>query len=93
MSRRARHPAGLAPWADARPQYRLRLGPAMLPFDVLTDAALGELRSRNLVIAYHECNQEGGNLAVEEWAAVLIVRAAKVEALVAGSLSIKRRPD
>ncbi len=27
MTRRARHIAGLVPWADARPHYRLRLGP------------------------------------------------------------------
>ena len=33
----------------------------------------------NVVIACHECNQERGNLAVDEWAAVLIVRAAKGE--------------
>ena len=46
MTRRARHLAGLAPWADARPCYRLRLGAAVLPFDVLSDAALGDLRSR-----------------------------------------------
>ena len=46
MSRRARHLAGLAPWASARPQYRLRLGAAVLPFDVLTDAALADLRAR-----------------------------------------------
>lgn len=46
MTRRARHLAGLAPWADARPCYRLKLGPAALPFDVLTDDALGDLRTR-----------------------------------------------
>ena len=46
MTRRARLIAGLAPWADARPQYRLRLGPAVLPFEVLTDEALADLRSR-----------------------------------------------
>ena len=46
MSRRDRHLAGLAPWASARPQYRLRLGGALLSFDVLTDAALADLRSR-----------------------------------------------
>ena len=46
MTRRARHLAGLAPWASARPQYRLRLGGAVLPFSCLTDEALAELRSR-----------------------------------------------
>ena len=46
MTRRTRHIAGLVPWADARPQYRLRLGPAVLPFEVLTDEALAELRTR-----------------------------------------------
>ena len=46
MARRARLIAGLEPWAQARPQYRLRLGPAVLPFEVLTDEALAELRSR-----------------------------------------------
>ncbi len=46
MTRRARLIAGLSPWADARPQYRLRLGPAALPFEALTDDALAELRSR-----------------------------------------------
>lgn len=46
MTRRARHIAQLAPWASARPQYRLRLGPAALPFDVLTDDALSDLRTR-----------------------------------------------
>ena len=46
MTGRARLIAGLGPWAEARPQYRLRLGPAVLPFDVLTDEALTELRSR-----------------------------------------------
>ncbi len=46
MTCRARHVAGLAPWASARPVYRLRLGAAILPFDVLTDAALAALRSR-----------------------------------------------
>ena len=46
MTRRARLIAGLGPWADARPAYRLRLGPAVLPFEVLTDEALAELRTR-----------------------------------------------
>ena len=46
MARRARLIAGLEPWADARPQYRLKLGPSVLPFEVLTDEALAELRSR-----------------------------------------------
>ena len=46
MTRRARLIAGLVPWADARPQYRLKLGPAVLPFDVLTDEALADLRTR-----------------------------------------------
>ena len=46
MTARARRIAGLAPWADARPQYRLKLGPAVLPFDVLSDEALSDLRSR-----------------------------------------------
>ena len=46
MTRRARLIAGLAPWADARPQYRLRLGPAVLHFEVLTDEALADLRTR-----------------------------------------------
>ena len=46
MTRRTRHLAGLAPWADARPCYRLRLGPAVLPFSVLTDDALDDLRTR-----------------------------------------------
>ncbi len=46
MSRRGRHLAGLAPWASARPAYRLKLGGVLLPFDVLTDAALADLRAR-----------------------------------------------
>ena len=46
MNRRARHIAGLGPWADARPHYRLRLGLTVLPFDALTDEVLAELRSR-----------------------------------------------
>ena len=37
MARRARLIAGLEPWADARPQYRLKLGPAVLPFEALAD--------------------------------------------------------
>ena len=46
MTRRARLIAGLEPWADARPQYRLKLGPAVLRFEVLTDEAVAELRCR-----------------------------------------------
>lgn len=46
MTRRARLLAGLAPWADARPQYRLKLGPLLISFDALTDDALAALRSR-----------------------------------------------
>ena len=46
MTRRARHIAGLAPWADARPEYRLKLGSATIPFDFLSDAALASLRKR-----------------------------------------------
>ena len=46
MIRRARLIAGLVPWADARPQYRLKLGPAVLPFEALTDDALAALRTR-----------------------------------------------
>ena len=46
MTRRTRLIAGLKPWADARPHYRLRLGHAVLPFEALTDDALAELRSR-----------------------------------------------
>ncbi len=46
MTRRARLIAGLVPWADARPCYSLRLGSAVLPFEVLTDEALADLRSR-----------------------------------------------
>lgn len=45
-ARRARLIAGLEPWASARPQYRLRLGPAALPFSWLSDEALSDLRSR-----------------------------------------------
>ena len=46
MTRRARLLAGLAPWASARPQYRLKLGATPIPFDALTDEALSELRDR-----------------------------------------------
>ena len=46
IASRARLAAGLAPWPDARPQYRLRLGSAVLTFDVLTDEALADLRAR-----------------------------------------------
>ncbi len=46
MTARARHLAGLAPWASARPQYRLKLGATPIPFDALTDEALADLRSR-----------------------------------------------
>ena len=46
MTRRDRLIAGLAPWADARPQYRLRLGPTAIGFDILSDEALAELRTR-----------------------------------------------
>ena len=46
MTRRARLLAGLEPWADARPQYRLKLGPLLIPFENLTDAAGAALRSR-----------------------------------------------
>ena len=46
MTRRARLIAGLAPWADARPQYRLKLGSTVISFDALSDTALAELRSR-----------------------------------------------
>ena len=46
MTRRARHIAQLAPWADARPQYRLKLGPLLISFDNLTDDALDALRAR-----------------------------------------------
>ena len=38
--------AGLEPWASARPQYRLKLGSSPIPFDVLSDEALRELRGR-----------------------------------------------
>ncbi len=46
IAHRARLVAGLAPWAECRPQYRLRLGSAVLTFDVLTDEALADLRAR-----------------------------------------------
>ncbi len=46
MTRRARLIAGLVPWADARPHYRLRLGSAAISFEALTDDALSDLRSR-----------------------------------------------
>ena len=46
MTRRDRLIAGLELWASARPTYRLRLGPAVLPFEALTDQALADLRSR-----------------------------------------------
>ena len=46
MNRRSRLIAGLRPWALARPQYRLKIGPAPIPFDVLTDEALVDLRTR-----------------------------------------------
>ena len=43
---RARLVAGLEPWASARPCYRLKLGSAPIPFDVLSDEAVADLRSR-----------------------------------------------
>ncbi len=46
MNSRARRIAGLAPWASACPCYCLKLGGAVLPFDVLTDDALADLRTR-----------------------------------------------
>lgn len=46
MTRRARHVAGLATWAADRPSYRLKLGSLVIPFDVLTDDALADLRTR-----------------------------------------------
>ncbi len=46
MSRRARHVAGLAMWAADRPSYRLKLGSLVVPFDMLTDDALTDLRTR-----------------------------------------------
>ena len=46
MTARDRRIAGLTPWADARPQYRLKLGPLLIGFDALTDDALDALRSR-----------------------------------------------
>jgi len=45
-ARHARLVAGLARWTDARPQYHLKLGSAVLTFDVLTDEALADLRTR-----------------------------------------------
>lgn len=45
MTCRERRIAGLKPWADCRPHYALKLGGARLPFDVLTDDALADLRS------------------------------------------------
>ena len=46
MTRRARHVAGLAMWAVDRPSYRLKLGALVVPFDMLTDDALADLRAR-----------------------------------------------
>ncbi|RYB01426.1 hypothetical protein [Lichenibacterium ramalinae] len=46
MTRRARHIAGLAMWAADRPSYRLKLGSLVVPFDLLTDDALADLRTR-----------------------------------------------
>ena len=46
MTRRARLIAGLELWASARSTYRLKLGPAVLSFDALSDEAVAELRSR-----------------------------------------------
>ena len=46
IAHRARLVAGLAPWAECRPQYRLRLGSAVLTFDALSDEALADLRTR-----------------------------------------------
>ncbi len=46
MTARDRHLAGLAPWASARPQYRLKLGATPIPFDALTDEALADIRTR-----------------------------------------------
>ena len=46
MNRRARHVAGLAMWAADRPSYRLKLGALVVPFDMLTDDALTDLRTR-----------------------------------------------
>ena len=46
MTRRARHVAGLAMWAADRPSYRLKLGSLVISFDVLTDDALADLRTR-----------------------------------------------
>ncbi len=46
MTVRARHLAGLAPWASARPQYALNFRWMLLSFDALTDEAVAEVRSR-----------------------------------------------
>ncbi len=46
IAHRARLIAGLAPWAECRPQYRLRLGSAVLTFEALSDEALANLRTR-----------------------------------------------
>ena len=46
MNPRSRLISGLKAWASARPQYRLKIGPAPIPFDVLTDEALVDLRAR-----------------------------------------------
>ena len=46
MNRRARHVAGLAMWAADRPSYRLKVGALVVPFDMLTDDALADLRTR-----------------------------------------------
>ena len=46
MNRRARHVTGLAMWAADRPSYRLKLGSLVVPFDMLTDDALTDLRTR-----------------------------------------------
>ena len=45
-AQRVRLVAGLEPWASARPQYRLKPGSSPIPFDVLSDEALRELRGR-----------------------------------------------
>ncbi len=45
-----RHLAGLAPWASARPQYRLKLGATPIPFDALTDEALADMREPALLV-------------------------------------------
>ena len=46
MNRRGRLIAGLELWASARPTYRLKLGTAPISFDILSDEALAELRTR-----------------------------------------------